>query len=53
MLLLVVQFVVCDINDYFALVAFQMAQLTLYVDSHVVLSVGNYNVHVQISTCID
>jgi hypothetical protein len=31
MLLLVVQFVVLDVDDYFAFVAFQMAQSTLYV----------------------
>jgi hypothetical protein len=30
-MLLVVWFTVLDANDYFALVAFQIAQLTLYV----------------------
>ncbi len=53
MLLLVVQFVVLDTNNYFALVAFQMALLTLYVAWHVVLSVGDCDVHVQILTCFD
>ncbi len=52
-LFLVVRFVVLDANNYFALVVFQMAQLTLYVAWHVVLSIGDYNLHVQISMCLD
>ncbi len=31
MLLLVVRFVILDVDDYFALVAFQMAQLTFQI----------------------
>jgi hypothetical protein len=50
---LVVQFVVLDIDDYFALATFQMARPTLYIAWHIVLSVGNYNVHVQILTCLN
>jgi hypothetical protein len=53
LLLLVVQFVVLDTYDYFTLVAFQMARPTLYVTWHAVLFVGNYNVHLQILTCLD
>ncbi len=45
-LLHVVQFAVLNTDDYFALVAFQMARLTLYVAWHTVLSVGDYDVHV-------
>jgi hypothetical protein len=45
-LLLVVRFVVFDTNDYFALVAFQMAWLTLYVAWHAILSASDYDVHV-------
>ncbi len=52
-LLLVVRFAVLDIDDYFTLVAFKMAWPTLYVAWHAVLSVGNYNVHVQILMCLD
>jgi hypothetical protein len=48
-LLLVVRFVAFDTDDYFALVA----QPTLYVAWHVVLSVSDCDVHVQISTCFD
>jgi hypothetical protein len=44
-LLLVVRFVILDIDDYFALVAFQMPQLTLYIAWHAVLSLGDYDVH--------
>ncbi len=50
---LVVRFVVLDIDDYFALTTFQMARSTLYVVWHAVFSVGDYNVHVQILTCLD
>ncbi len=53
MLLLVIQFVVLDADDYFAFVAFQMAPLTLYIAWHIVLFVGDCNVHMQISTCLD
>jgi hypothetical protein len=52
-LLLVVQFIVLDADNYFALVAFQMARPTLYVAWHAALSIGDCNVHVQISMCID
>jgi len=52
-LLLVVRFVVLNTDDYFALVAFQMARLPLYVAWRVVFSVGDCNVHVQILTCLD
>jgi hypothetical protein len=45
-LLLVVWFAVLDVDDYFALVAFQMAWLILYVAWHAVLFTGDYNVHV-------
>jgi len=45
-LLLVVRFVVFDVDDYFVLVAFQMARPTLYVAWHVVLSISNCNVQV-------
>jgi hypothetical protein len=44
-LLLVVRFAVLDADDYFVLVVFQMAQLTLYVAWHTVLSVGDCDVH--------
>ncbi len=53
MLLLVVRFAILDTKDYFTLVAFQMARLTLYVAWHVVLSLGDCDVHVQILTCLD
>jgi hypothetical protein len=53
MLLLVVWFVVLDTDDYFTLVAFQMAQPTLYVAWHAILSTSDYDIHVQISTCLD
>jgi hypothetical protein len=49
----VVWFVILDIDDYFALATFQMAQSTLYVAWHVVFSVGDCDVHVQILTCLD
>jgi hypothetical protein len=52
-LLLVVRFVVLDVDDYFGLVAFQMARLTLYIAWHAVLSIGNCDVHMQILTCLD
>jgi hypothetical protein len=52
-LLLVVRFVVLDANDYFVLVAFQMARPTLYVAWHAVLSIGDYNLHVHILMCLD
>jgi hypothetical protein len=52
-LLLVVQFVILDEDDYFTLVAFQMAQPTLYVAWHAILSGSDYDVHVQILTCLD
>jgi hypothetical protein len=51
--LLIVQFAFLDTDDYFALVAFQMVRPTLYVAWHVVLFADNYNVHVQILTCLD
>jgi len=52
-LLLVVWFVVLDSNDYFSLVAFQMAQPILYIAWHAVFFVGNCDVHMQILTCFD
>ncbi len=52
-LLLVVWFVVLDIDDYFTLVAFQMARLTLYVIWRTIFSTSDCDVHVQISTCLD
>ncbi len=52
-LLLIVQFVVLDIDDYFGFVAFQMARSNLYIAWHAVLSVSDCNVHVQILTCLD
>jgi hypothetical protein len=52
-LLLIVWFVVLDIDDYFVFVAFQMVRPTLYIAWHTVLSTSNCNVHVQISTCLD
>jgi hypothetical protein len=45
-LLLIVQFTILDADDYFALVAFEMARLTLYIAWHAILFVGNCNVHV-------
>ncbi len=45
-LLFVVWFTVLNINDYFALVAFHMARLTLYIASHLILSIGDCDVHV-------
>jgi hypothetical protein len=47
-LLLVVWFAVFDIDDYLVLATFQMARPTSYVAWHVVPSVGNCDVHVQI-----
>jgi hypothetical protein len=38
---------------YFALVAFQMAQPTLYVTWHVVLFVSDCDIHMQILMCLD
>jgi hypothetical protein len=52
-MLLVVRFNVLDKDDYFALVVFEMAQPTLYVAWHTILFVGDCDVHVQISTCLD
>ncbi len=52
-LLLIVQFPVLDTNDYFALMAFHMARPTLYITWHVVFSIGDYDIHVQILTCFD
>jgi len=52
-LLLVVQFVVLNVNDYFALVAFQMAGPTLYVAWHIIFSASDCDVHVQTLTCLD
>ncbi len=52
-LLFVVRFAVLNADDYFALVAFQMARLILYVAWHAVLSAGNCDVHMQILTCLD
>jgi len=50
---LVVRFIILNIDDYFAYVMFQMAWSALYVAWHVVLSVGDSDVHVQILTCLD
>jgi len=44
-LLLVVQFVVLDTNNYFVLVAFQMAWSTLYIVWHVVIFIGDCDVN--------
>jgi len=52
-LLLVVQFVVLNADDYFALMAFQMARPILYVAWHIILSASDCNIHVQILTCLD
>jgi hypothetical protein len=52
-LLLVVRIVVLDVDDYFVLAMFQMVRPTLYVAWHAVPSVGDYEVHVQILTCLD
>jgi hypothetical protein len=53
MLLIVVRFTVLNVDDYFTLATFQMAQPTLYVAWHAVPSVGDCDVHVQILTCLD
>jgi hypothetical protein len=45
-LLLIVQFVVLDADDYFSLVVFQMARPILYVTWHAILSVDDCDVHV-------
>jgi len=50
---LVVRFAVLNIDEYFALSTFQMAQLTLYVAWHVIFFVGDYDIHVQILTCLN
>jgi hypothetical protein len=50
---LVVRLAILNIDNYFALVTFQMARSTLYVAWHAILSVGDYDVHVQILTCLD
>jgi len=52
-LLFVVQFIILDANDYFVLVAFQMAWPTLYVTWHIVLFTSDCKVHVQILTCLN
>ncbi len=52
-LLLVVWFVVLNVNDYFALVAFQKARPTLYVAWHIVFSTSDCDVHVQTLPCLD
>jgi len=52
-MLLVVRFAVLDTNDYFALVAFEMARPILYITWHTVLFIGNCDVHVQILMCFD
>jgi hypothetical protein len=44
-LLLIVWFVVLNIDDYFGLVVFHMAQPTLYVAWHAVFSTCDYDVH--------
>jgi hypothetical protein len=51
--LLVVRFVVLNVDDYFTLVAFQMARVTLYIAWHIILSTSDCDVHVQILTCLD
>jgi hypothetical protein len=53
MLLFVVRFAVLDIDDYFGLVAFQMAWPTLYIAWHAVFFVGDCDAHMQILTCLD
>ncbi len=45
-LLFVIRFIVLDADDYFILVAFQIARSTLYVAWHTILSAGDCNVHV-------
>jgi hypothetical protein len=52
-LFLVIWFTVLDSDNYFALVAFQMARLTLYIAWHVVLSISDCDIRVQIPTCLD
>jgi uncharacterized membrane protein YpjA len=51
--LLVVWFTILDVDDYFALVVFQIARLTLYVVWQAILSAGDWDIHVQNSTCLD
>jgi hypothetical protein len=46
MLLLVVWFAILDVDDYFTLLAFQMAWLTLYVVWHAFFFTSDSNVHV-------
>jgi hypothetical protein len=45
-LLFIVQFAILDADDYFGLVAFQMAWPTLYAAWHTVLSASDNNIHV-------
>jgi hypothetical protein len=51
--MLVVRFVVLNVDDYFGLVAFQMARPTLYIAWHTVLSASDCDVHVKILTCLN
>ncbi len=52
-MLLVVWFIILKVDNYFVLVAFQMAQPTLYIVWHVILSTCEYDLQVQILTCLD
>jgi hypothetical protein len=52
-LLLVVWFTILDVDDYFALVVFQIARLILYVVWQAILFAGDWDIHVQNSTCLD
>ncbi len=45
MLLLVVRFVVLNVDDYFVFIAFQMARSILYVAWHTIFFTSDYDVH--------
>ncbi len=51
--LFILRFTVLDAEDYLAFVVFQMARPTMYVAWHVVFSPSDYDIHVQISMCLD
>jgi hypothetical protein len=44
-LLLVVGFTILDVDNYFGLVAFQMARPTLYIVWHAIFFIGDCDVH--------
>ncbi len=52
-LLFVVWFAVLNTNNYFILVAFQIARSTLYVTWHAIFFVGDCDIQVQILMCLD